>query len=493
MSFRLNTKDETVAAGLRRVVTAHIDAAIADIDDPATPVTDVIHSVRKRCKKIRSLIRLAAPRFKAAGRENERFGNVAAALSESRDATVLLATADNLAARFPEEAAPFAEVRALLRARTGVATNGGGEPPSSRAPLEAARAALSEARKAVDDWRIKGEDADVLGEGIERSLTRARRALKAARKTPDDEEPMHTLRKRAKDLSYQTAFLRNLWPGPMKAWCAELTSLAELLGDEHDLSVFIAAMEALAAEGLAAGTAETLASLAASRKAVLGETALALAERALAGAPAAEADKLVALFDAWRAMPDPLAILGTPPPSPAAPANDAAATEIERKFLVTGDGWRNAVTTSRTIRQGYLCHDGAVSLRVRVVEGKSARLGVKSAAPELSRTDVECKIALAEAEALLALPGAHVVEKIRHTVPVGAHIVEVDEYRVPDDGLVIAEIEMASATETPPAAPWIGAEVTGDARYYAATIAGIAMAPSQPEERAAVAAPTLAK
>ncbi|GAB5375776.1 MAG: hypothetical protein AcusKO_22380 [Acuticoccus sp.] len=462
MSFRLKCKDESVADGLRRVVRAHIEAAIADIDDASLPRENAVHEVRKRCKKIRSLVRLAGPHFKRAARENARFRDAAAALSASRDADVLVATFDALGTHFGErfDAAAFAPAQAMLLARK----NSAAQTPLDD-QLATFRDTMEAALPVVETWRIKGGNTKVLGDGTCRSLTRARGALKAAKKKVT-EERMHTLRKRVKDVYYQYGFLRDLWPAPLKATVNELSVLAELLGDEHDLSVFESAMDALAEDGLDATVAEALKKLAHERKAALGAAALSLAERAFAAMPQAEADRFVALWTAWRNAPAPLDKTPTPEDE-----GNGEPTEIERKFLVTGEDWREAVARTRSIRQGYLCHNDKVSLRVRVVDGKSARLGLKSAAPTLERTEVECKIPVADAEALLALAEGHVAEKQRHVVPLGERTVEIDEYQGRDSGLILAEVEMKTADETPPDAAWLGKEVTGDTRYYAATIA----------------------
>jgi adenylate cyclase len=140
--------------------------------------------------------------------------------------------------------------------------------------------------------------------------------------------------------------------------------------------------------------------------------------------------------------------------------------EIERKFLVTGDGWMDHVAERRHIRQGYLNGDSSLSLRIRVVDRSAATLTIKSAAPEMRRIEFEYQIPLEDAERLIALRQAGLVEKVRHVVPWHGRKWEVDVFAGDNAGLVIAEIELAHEGEALTLPPWVGREVTGEGRYY---------------------------
>lgn len=141
------------------------------------------------------------------------------------------------------------------------------------------------------------------------------------------------------------------------------------------------------------------------------------------------------------------------------------AKEIERKFLVRDRGWEALATSARRLRQGYLAVTPTVSVRVRVVEGGEARLTVKSAAAGPVRDEFEYAIPAADGEALLGLCGLPPVEKVRHLVPSGGRVWEVDEFAGLNAGLVVAEIELEredAAFERP---GWLGEDVTLDSRY----------------------------
>lgn len=137
--------------------------------------------------------------------------------------------------------------------------------------------------------------------------------------------------------------------------------------------------------------------------------------------------------------------------------------EIERKYLVAGDGWREGAVGT-PFRQGYLCAEPDRTVRVRV-EGERARLTVKGRTVGLVRPEFEYDIPLADAEELFGLCPHPPLEKTRYRIEHGEHVWEVDEYRGANSGLVIVECELSSADETVDPPPWVGEEVTGDRRY----------------------------
>lgn len=151
--------------------------------------------------------------------------------------------------------------------------------------------------------------------------------------------------------------------------------------------------------------------------------------------------------------------------------------EIERKFLVEGDGWRTGVTRSRVFRQGYLAQTPHVSVRVRLGEGE-ARLTIKGAEAGTSRAEFEYAIPAGDARELLALREGIVIEKTRHDVPAGGDTMwEIDEFAGALAGLVLAEIELADETQAFERPAWLGREVTDDPRYYNAALAASGRVP----------------
>ena len=139
--------------------------------------------------------------------------------------------------------------------------------------------------------------------------------------------------------------------------------------------------------------------------------------------------------------------------------------EIERKFLVAGD-FREEVSGAGRIVQGYLSSTPGRTVRVRIRDGRGY-LTIKGPARGLTRFEWEKEIPADEAEQLLALCTEGVIDKTRHLVPASdGHVWEVDEFHGDNAGLVVAEIELDSEDEPFVRPAWLGAEVTGDRRYY---------------------------
>lgn len=144
------------------------------------------------------------------------------------------------------------------------------------------------------------------------------------------------------------------------------------------------------------------------------------------------------------------------------------ATEIERKFLVTGTQWRQAPGVR--ICQGYLNRDKERTVRVRIA-GDNAWLTIKGVSRGAARLEFEYAIPLTEAEQLLALCDGPAIQKIRHTLQYKGFTWEVDEFLEENAGLVVAEIELQAEDQPFDRPAWLGREVTHDPRYFNANLA----------------------
>lgn len=145
------------------------------------------------------------------------------------------------------------------------------------------------------------------------------------------------------------------------------------------------------------------------------------------------------------------------------------AIEIERKFLVTGDEWRKNATVLR-LRQGYLSTNKNAAVRVRTC-GDKAWLTIKGPSVNGSALEFEYPISPEDGAAMLdALAQKPIIEKMRHIVPYGGMTWEVDEFLGVNAGLILAEIELTSPDQAFSLPPWVGCDVTGDARYYNANL-----------------------
>lgn len=142
--------------------------------------------------------------------------------------------------------------------------------------------------------------------------------------------------------------------------------------------------------------------------------------------------------------------------------------EIERKFLVSLEDWRAQAPASapRTeIRQGYLSVGPPVSVRVRMRDDR-ATLNLKRSTLDIVREEYEYPIPAADAEEFLErFCVGYVIEKTRYCVDFGGFCWEVDVFGGANAGLVVAEIELTDAQQAFERPPWVGVEVSGDARY----------------------------
>ena len=164
--------------------------------------------------------------------------------------------------------------------------------------------------------------------------------------------------------------------------------------------------------------------------------------------------------------------------------------EIERKFLLRSDAWRDAVERSVRMAQGYLNDHDAVasgrqqaSVRVRIA-GAQAFLNLKSREAGPSRQEFDYEIPVADAEALLRLCVGGLIDKTRHYVRHAGWLWEIDEFAGANAGLRVAEIELPSVEARFERPAWLGEEVTEHVRYYNLALAARPFRDWSPEEKA---------
>jgi len=142
------------------------------------------------------------------------------------------------------------------------------------------------------------------------------------------------------------------------------------------------------------------------------------------------------------------------------------AEEIEHKFLIQNEDWKENVHLSSEYKQGYLISDNKRSVRIRTSNNK-AWLNIKSATIGTHRQEFEYEIPLEEGKEILeTLCEIPLIEKIRHLVTYKQHTWEIDVFSGDNTGLTVAEIELSKIGEYFEKPNWIGKEVTEDRRYY---------------------------
>jgi len=143
------------------------------------------------------------------------------------------------------------------------------------------------------------------------------------------------------------------------------------------------------------------------------------------------------------------------------------ALEIERKFLVLDDSYKHEAFSKSHIQQGYICSERGRTVRIRI-RNERAYITIKGPSLNggLSRYEFEQEIPLDDARKLLTLCDPGIIDKTRWLVKAGNHTFEVDEFAGDNEGLTVAEVELASEDEAFEKPAFIGQEVTGDRRYY---------------------------
>ncbi len=147
------------------------------------------------------------------------------------------------------------------------------------------------------------------------------------------------------------------------------------------------------------------------------------------------------------------------------------AFEIEKKFLVDGEQFKQDAHKQVRIVQGYLSTVPERTVRVRI-KGDTGYLTIKGKgnASGASRYEWEKEISVNDAKELLELCEAGVIDKTRFLVNSGKHLFEVDEFYADNQGLIVAEVELESEDELFEKPQWIAEEVTGQDKYYNAML-----------------------
>jgi CHAD domain-containing protein len=288
---------------VRRIARELVERAIASAERrDGQAVDDAVHDVRKRCKKVRALLRLARGVVGKDVRssENDAFRDIAHNLSAARDAQVMLDTLEGL--RDDGEDGGGEHDGAFARCRQVLV-----DPPAPDQPapqqnepdLAAAAAALRASLDRIDGWPTDNDEYSALSDRLRRTYTRGRAARRRALRKRTD-EAMHEWRKRAKDLWYHTRLLKGAWPKLLQPAAKQLSNLTDLLGDGRDLSVLRSTLlersDAIGDEAAVTAVLERIDQ----RRRKLHKRAKALSARIYAETPAAFAQRMNAYWKTWR-------------------------------------------------------------------------------------------------------------------------------------------------------------------------------------------------
>jgi CHAD domain-containing protein len=235
-AYRLRV-DEYVPDGLRRIARGQLLDARETLDGASKrSLHDAVHEARKHLKRVRTSVRLARDALgETYERENTAFRMAGRSLGATRDAEVRLQTLDALTERFSDELAPgvTADLRARLADERRLATAALREDDGA---IQRVVGALSEALVRTPAWTFEPDDFAAVSPGLGRIYRRGRKRMRAARAEPTPER-FHDWRKRVKDLRYATQIVRAARPDRLKRVGRLADEVADLLGDDHDLTM----------------------------------------------------------------------------------------------------------------------------------------------------------------------------------------------------------------------------------------------------------------
>jgi len=235
LAYRFLLRDRTVQSGVRRIAGEQFDRLFSELDDPGLSVDVRVHQVRKRCKKVRGLIRLVRPVFDGYRRENAALRDAARELSELRDSGAMLAILETRLLDRSEDldAQAVKGLRALLTRQRPDETEA-----MADAALEAFTRQIRSVRSRARRWQVAGDGFDAFDEGLARTHQRMDAAMQNALKAPGPAN-LHEWRKRAKYHWYHARLLHDIWPEGLGGHVGAADQLGQMLGDVRDLSLLV--------------------------------------------------------------------------------------------------------------------------------------------------------------------------------------------------------------------------------------------------------------
>ena len=300
MGYRFE-RDETVGDAFRRIASTQSDKALDEVGSAAANPADedAIHDCRKRCKKIRGLIRLVRPALDQATYRaaNEAFRDAARELSSLRDAQALLATFDSVVAAptEPPRLDDFESVRAELVRRAGTEPDGDDAGAST---FERAGDLLRAGHDLVVDADLHADGWGAVRGGLAQTYRRGRDALEVVYDDPTPDN-FHELRKRAKYSWYHLRLLGPSAPAILDPLAKQFERLAEGLGDAHDLAVLRVQLDDDPDSFGGEATVHAALELLDQHREKLEHDGVSLAEQLYAEPPKPFARRLERYWDAW--------------------------------------------------------------------------------------------------------------------------------------------------------------------------------------------------
>lgn len=305
MAFRIDPSSG-VESEFRRVAGEQFDAALAGLDDPDPDrVEAAVHDARKRCKRLRALLRLVRGSI-----PERRYRSLDAAvrdaareLSTSRDAAALVKMFDDLLTAHGAD--PGDEGICLARAGFEARVAALEAVDDSTSPLRRARERLELAAGVAAGTKIDTEGYAALSGGLGDTYGQGAKALGRLARTGSAEDS-HEWRKAVKYTWHQLELLEATAPSILEPAAVSFHEVADALGDAHNLAVMVEIAEASPAVFGGREVAKRLISMAEASGADLEARAMRLGLRLYAESPPAFARRLGAYWKVARKAGDEL-------------------------------------------------------------------------------------------------------------------------------------------------------------------------------------------
>jgi hypothetical protein len=230
--YQFDPKSSAVEETFRDVALSQLDEALQALASADAEKRSIVHEARRRCKKLRGLLRLVRTAFPEFEMENAALRDAAALLSHLRDAEVLHETVGNLA----ESSGNEAVARVLERLKS--------EPPPEPPPdkLTELRLRLLAVRERATKWTMRKDKSTVLLQGL-RETYRQDRTRMARALASGDPVDFHNWRKAQKAHGFHVDLLRKVAPDVLETDLKTIDKLSDLLGVHHDLAVLLHAVD----------------------------------------------------------------------------------------------------------------------------------------------------------------------------------------------------------------------------------------------------------
>jgi len=241
MSYSFNQRKDT-GHQVRKIAADQIDAAL-ETARAGEDFDETVHKLRRRCKKIRGLLRLVRPNFREFETENAAIREAADSLSASRDAAVMVET---LSLCFKSEWAGGLSWDRQQQLRDGLTANlqrvAAEQDPGEL--LEAFAKAMARVKDRVRDWSLNGDGFQLLAPGLRDNYGGMRKRMEKAAKSGDAVD-FHEWRKEGKNHWFHVSLLIDSAPAILGPRKDNLDKLGDYLGDHHNIAVLVDTLQAM--------------------------------------------------------------------------------------------------------------------------------------------------------------------------------------------------------------------------------------------------------